>query len=177
MSDLSDLLTVTLLIWAFWVICSQSLICPERSERIAHSRSFDLSDLSEFPALIKTPTLFNIWHGSKCLAQKPYIYRCIRSIFYSARFYMLRFRLFFGTVCSADIGSIIFFSKVHLRNPPISGEGGNFRKIASHSSMQWGLGFIRYSIVSILVQRMHGRSCQLSKENVTMWHCWKTNFG
>ena len=42
MSNLSDSLTVALLIWATWAIPSQSLTCLERSERIAHSRSFDL---------------------------------------------------------------------------------------------------------------------------------------
>ena len=34
--------------WATWAICSPSLICPERSERIAHSCSFVLSNLSEW---------------------------------------------------------------------------------------------------------------------------------
>ena len=48
MSTLSDLLTVALLIWATWTICSQSLICLEGSERIACSRSFDLSKMSEW---------------------------------------------------------------------------------------------------------------------------------
>ena len=48
MSDLSDSLPVALLTWATWAIYSQSLICPERSERITHSRSFDLSNLSEW---------------------------------------------------------------------------------------------------------------------------------
>ena len=36
-----------LLTWATWAICSQLLICPERSEQIAHSCSFDLRDLSK----------------------------------------------------------------------------------------------------------------------------------
>ena len=43
MSNLSDSLTVTLLIWATWAIRSQLLNCFEQSERIAHSCSFDLS--------------------------------------------------------------------------------------------------------------------------------------
>ena len=34
--------------WATWAICSQLLIGPEQTERIAHSRSLDLSDLSEW---------------------------------------------------------------------------------------------------------------------------------
>ena len=34
--------------WATWGIRSRSLICLERSERIAHSRSFDLSKMSEW---------------------------------------------------------------------------------------------------------------------------------
>ena len=53
-SDLSESLTVALFSWATRVICSQSLICPEKSERIAHSRSFDLSDeqISKFPTLV-----------------------------------------------------------------------------------------------------------------------------
>ena len=56
MSDLSDLLTIALLIWVTWAIRWQSLICLERSERISHSCSFDLSKMSDermskFPAL------------------------------------------------------------------------------------------------------------------------------
>ena len=52
MNNLSDSLTVALLTWAAWAIRSQSLICPERSELIAHCRSFDLSEqMSEFQAL------------------------------------------------------------------------------------------------------------------------------
>ena len=47
-SDLSNSLTVALLIWVTWAICSQSLICLEQSEQVAHSRSFDLSDLSKW---------------------------------------------------------------------------------------------------------------------------------
>ena len=48
LSDLSSLLTVAHFLWATWVICSRSLICLERSERIAHSRSFDLSKMSKW---------------------------------------------------------------------------------------------------------------------------------
>ena len=56
MSDLSDLLTVAHLSWVTWAIHSQSLICLERCERISHSSSFDLSEMSnermsKFPAL------------------------------------------------------------------------------------------------------------------------------
>ena len=56
LSDLSDLLMVAYFLWATWAICSRSLICLERSEWIPHSRSFDLSEMSEwanerFPAL------------------------------------------------------------------------------------------------------------------------------
>ena len=51
MSTLSDLLTValfkSLLTWATWAICSQSLSCPDGSEQIAHSLS-DLSNLSNW---------------------------------------------------------------------------------------------------------------------------------
>ena len=36
LTDLSDLLTVAHFLWATWVICSKSLICLERSERITH---------------------------------------------------------------------------------------------------------------------------------------------
>ena len=39
---------VALLTWAAWVIRSQSLICPEQSEQMANSGSFDLSDLSKW---------------------------------------------------------------------------------------------------------------------------------
>ena len=46
-SDLSDSLTVAHLSWATWAICSQSLICLQRSEQIAHSLSFDLSEMSK----------------------------------------------------------------------------------------------------------------------------------
>ena len=48
LSNLSESLTVSLLSWVTWSIRSQLLICPEWSERIAHSRSFDLSNLSEW---------------------------------------------------------------------------------------------------------------------------------
>ena len=44
MIDLSELLTVALLTWATWAIRSQLLICLEQYERIAHRRSFDLSN-------------------------------------------------------------------------------------------------------------------------------------
>ena len=47
MSNLRKLLMVALLTWVTWAIRSQSLICPERSEQIAHSHSFDLSELIE----------------------------------------------------------------------------------------------------------------------------------
>ena len=42
MIDLSQLLTVAHLSWVTWAIRSQLLICSEQSERIAHSRSFDV---------------------------------------------------------------------------------------------------------------------------------------
>ena len=48
MSDLSDSLKVYRLIWATWAIRSQSLICLERSERIAHIHWFDLSEMSKW---------------------------------------------------------------------------------------------------------------------------------
>ena len=47
-SDLSKSLMVAHLSWATWASRSQLLICPERSEWISHSRSFDLSDLSKW---------------------------------------------------------------------------------------------------------------------------------
>ena len=48
MSDLSNSLTDAHLSWATWAIRSRTLICLEQSERIAHSRSFDLSEMSEW---------------------------------------------------------------------------------------------------------------------------------
>ena len=48
MSDLSDSLTVAHLSWATWAICSWVLICLEQSKQIAHSRSFDLSEMSKW---------------------------------------------------------------------------------------------------------------------------------
>ena len=48
MSDLSDSLTGAHFWWATWVIFSQSLICPERSELIAHSCSFKWAILSKW---------------------------------------------------------------------------------------------------------------------------------
>ena len=62
LSDLSNSLTVALLTWATWVIGSQSLICPERSEWVAHSRSFDLSNLSEWA--------ISEWANSQCLGTR-----------------------------------------------------------------------------------------------------------
>ena len=48
LSDLSDSLTVAHFLWATWAIRSQPLICLERSERIAHSCSFDLSKMGKW---------------------------------------------------------------------------------------------------------------------------------
>ena len=48
MSDLRNSLTVTLLSWSTWVICAQPLICPEQSERIAHSCSLKWEFSSEW---------------------------------------------------------------------------------------------------------------------------------
>ena len=48
MSDLSNLLMVAHLSWAIWAIRSQSLICPERSEQIAHSRSLKWAILNKW---------------------------------------------------------------------------------------------------------------------------------
>ena len=48
MSDLSESLTVAHFSWVTWAIGSQLLLCPERSERIAHSCSFDFSNLSKW---------------------------------------------------------------------------------------------------------------------------------
>ena len=45
---MSESLTFAHLSWASWAIRSQSLICPERSEQIAHIRSFVLIDLSKW---------------------------------------------------------------------------------------------------------------------------------
>ena len=46
MRDLSNSLTVPLLSWATWAISSQSLICTERFERLAHSHSLKRAILS-----------------------------------------------------------------------------------------------------------------------------------
>ena len=46
MRDLIDSLTVPLLSWATWAISSQSLICTERFERLAHSHSLKRAILS-----------------------------------------------------------------------------------------------------------------------------------
>ena len=48
LSDLSDTLTVAHFLWSTWAIRSRSLICLERSEQVAHSRSFDLSKMSNW---------------------------------------------------------------------------------------------------------------------------------
>ena len=67
MSDLSESFIcherperlVAHLSWATWAFRSQSLICLERYERITHSRSFDLSEMREFPALVFSQNLFH----------------------------------------------------------------------------------------------------------------------
>ena len=46
--DYCTLGTVAHILWVTWAICSRLLICLERSERIVHSRSFDLSKMSEW---------------------------------------------------------------------------------------------------------------------------------
>ena len=64
---------VALLSWASWAIRSRSLICPEHSERIAHSRSFvpsnfeRMSDewMSEFPTLKKSKVK-EYWKSRLC---------------------------------------------------------------------------------------------------------------
>ena len=48
LSDLRDSLMVAHFFCATWAICSRSLICLERSERIGHSCSFDLSEMSKW---------------------------------------------------------------------------------------------------------------------------------
>ena len=48
MSNLSNLLKVTLLSWATWAICLQHLICPEWSEQIAHDHSLKWAILSKW---------------------------------------------------------------------------------------------------------------------------------
>ena len=63
MSDLSESLTFALLSLATWAIRSRSLFRPER---FAHSRSFDLSDLSderigEFPTLVHSAHTAFLW--------------------------------------------------------------------------------------------------------------------
>ena len=63
MSDLSDSLTVTLLIWATWVIHSQSLIWFEENERMSDER------MSKFPALLRKTQ--NNWFFL-CPSQEPF---------------------------------------------------------------------------------------------------------
>ena len=46
--EFSDSLMVAHFLWVTWGIRSGSLICLERSERIAHSRSFDLREMSKW---------------------------------------------------------------------------------------------------------------------------------
>ena len=65
MSNLSDSLTVAHFLWATWVICLRSLICLERSERIAHSRSIDLSKMSKWA---------NEWIPSPAVSFAHYLY-------------------------------------------------------------------------------------------------------
>ena len=88
-SDLSESLTVALFSWATRVICSQSLICPEKSERIAHSRSFDLSDeqISKFPTLLpsefrKYIKLKKNFEKINFLKFKFFMYSIPKTIFY-----------------------------------------------------------------------------------------------
>ena len=47
-SNLSDSLTIAHFLWATWAICWRLLIFLERSERVTHSPSFDLSKMSEW---------------------------------------------------------------------------------------------------------------------------------
>ena len=66
MSDLSESLTVADLSWATWAIRSQSLIYFEKSEGIAHSRSFDLSEFSAL-AFIFMLYLVLFWSSEMCI--------------------------------------------------------------------------------------------------------------
>ena len=83
MIDLSDLLTVALLIWATWAIPSQLLICLERSEWIAHRRSFDMSNLSKW-AMSEWENSQGPWVDSYEILNISwvYMYICSREIIY-----------------------------------------------------------------------------------------------
>ena len=86
-----------------WAIRSQLLICPERSEQIAHSRSFDLSDeqmsneqmsderLSEFPTLAK---------GVSALYMDSAIYAARKLHLYTFLFDSFLIFKFFLYICS-----------------------------------------------------------------------------
>ena len=58
---MSDLLKVAHLSWATWAIRSRSLICLERSERIAHIWYERNEQMSEFPALLIFKKHISAW--------------------------------------------------------------------------------------------------------------------
>ena len=72
LSDLSELLMVAHFWWATWAIRSRSLICLERFERITHSCSFYLSEMSKWAnerwANERIPSPVSKWRHVQILA-------------------------------------------------------------------------------------------------------------
>ena len=94
LSELSESLTFAHLSWATWTIRSQSLICPERPEQIAHICSFVLSDLSKW-AMSEFPTLCISAPGSQAQHLQTWsqicrVFRFQRSTILTQRFHAQR---------------------------------------------------------------------------------------
>ena len=58
LSDVSESLTFAHMLWAIWAIRSQSLTSHERPERIAHIRSYAMSNLSHLLTCPEQPERF-----------------------------------------------------------------------------------------------------------------------
>ena len=79
---MSKSLMVAHLSWATWANRSQSLICFERSEQIAHSHSFDLSEMSKWANSQPCTILFYMYTGQNFYSSLPKNYLTIISTYY-----------------------------------------------------------------------------------------------
>ena len=108
-------------LWATWVIRSRSLICLERSERIAHSHSFDLSEMSEWAN--SQPWKLPIDEGFYA-NQNPYSpptkHQCIFNILilYAIKNFYILYTVFQRVCVYCIVNSSIFYCR-NGEDPPV----------------------------------------------------------
>ena len=151
LSDLSESLMVAQLSWATWSICSRLLISSEhperllirieRSERIDHSRSFDLSEMIKWVNshpwffysiytlfLVQTSVAKEGWSCSVCPGLKP-IADCINEMYALLRLFSSKvrsspkrcivirlgfFRQLFYSAQTKNTNDILFFLQYYI---------------------------------------------------------------